>query len=78
MHDYMNRAERNIFFHERNYRRDGQFYHSDAHYHRQMEIFYLLQGSVVIVVDSKAFHVEKGGILVIPSLDPFFHIQQRP
>ena len=68
MHDYMNRAERNIFFHERNYRRDGQFYHSDAHYHRQMEIFYLLEGSVVIVVDSKAFHVEKGGILVIPPL----------
>lgn len=68
MHDYMNRAERNIFFHERNYRRDGQVYHSDAHYHRQMEIFYLLEGSVVIVVDSKAFHVEKGGILVIPPL----------
>ena len=64
----VNSADRNLFFHERNYRRDGEFHRSDAHYHRQMEIFYLLEGSVVIVVDSKTFHVEKGGILVIPPL----------
>lgn len=70
MDDYLNSVEKNIFFHERNYRRDGEFHHSNAHYHRQMEIFYLLEGSVVIVVNSKAFHVEKGGILVIPPLLP--------
>lgn len=68
MDDYRNRADKSIFFHERNYRRDGEFHQSNAHYHRQMEIFYLLEGAVVIVVNSRAFHVEKGGILVIPPL----------
>lgn len=68
MNDFGKSLEADLYFNEHNYRRDGKCHHSNAHYHRQMEIYYLLEGSVVIVVNSKAFHVEKGGVLVIPPL----------
>ena len=78
MEGYRNTAGDRIFFDERDYRRDGEFCRSEIHFHRQVEIFRLLEGSVVCSVNTDAFHVESGGILVIPPRMPHSSVYSDP
>lgn len=70
MNGYWSISEESIFFHERDYKVYGEFTHSIVHYHRQIEIYYLLEGSAACSVNTDTFHVEKGGVLVIPPCMP--------
>jgi len=67
-----------INFEERNYRLDGQYTGVGVHYHKQTEIFYLLEGSGTCFINTEVFHLEKGCVLVIPANMPHSSLYSNP